>query len=499
MKFKLIVVAAMLMAATICFAAKQGSEDIISVTQHNIKNDGTPIGAALNELIKRSYGKTVYFPAGCYNLTEPIILPLDYVKNVNLLLDKSAVVKSDSHLEALLKVGYSEMKITDRSHRRFSYIEGGVFDCENADNGILLNGLKQMVQLRNLSVVKGHKTHIRIEVTDENGTSSSDTKIDNVTIHGFSSAEESYGIYINKKCCDCKISNTFIYATKYGILTKSAGHIINNVHILSMYTTGGKTNGAEGVFAGTQGIRFETGGFFLLNEVYFDTVDKSVVIAGSYNPAIVMDKCIYYSYRDNFGTAFIYKEKRNDTKKFQAKISNPVIEARNPGYKIFDLSPRIILQDTERNLTFVNATIRRARNLSPICPSLMMRMRGQTHDVLRNKPAEYDEKWYTLGAIAPGYSSNRLLITFNSDTAYGLNVNFDGKSLDYNYKKQSRKAANIHFKLIEKEGYCIVLFKPSKKAVFYPEITDLTGSGNFMGTPDKGKSYTPADYGIPNC
>ncbi len=485
----------MLMAATICFASRQDVEDIISVTRHSIKNDGTPIGEELNALIKRSYGKTIYFPAGCYNLTEPIVLPLDYAKNVNLLLDKSAVVKSDCHLQALLKIGYSETDITDRSHRRFSYIEGGVFDCENADNGILLNGLKQMVQLRNLSVVKGHNTHIRIEVSNENGTSSSDTKIDNVTIHGFSSAEESYGIYIDKKCCDCKISNTFIYATKYGILTKSAGHFINNVHILSMYTTGGKTNGTEGVFAGTQGIRFETGGFFLLNEVYFDTIDKSVVIPESYTPSIVMDKCIYYSYRDNFGTAFIYKEKRNDTKMFQAKISNSIIEAKNPGYKIFDLPPGIIL-NAASNLTFTNATLRRAHNISPLCPSLMMRVRGKTYEASRNKPVEYDRKWYALGAIAPGYSNNRLHIAFNPATAYEITVSFNGKSLNHSSKKLTRKPAGIQFKFVEKDGYCIVLFKPEKKAVLFPEITDVLGNGNFMGTPDKGKSYLEKDYGI---
>ena len=207
-------------------------ENIVSVIQHGIRNDGFKIGTELNDLIKESYRKTLYFPAGTYNLTEPIVLPFDYTKNVNIVFDKNAVIKSDIPMEALLKIGYSEMSTPDVTHRRFSYIEGGMFDCSNVDNGIMVNGLKQLVSLKSISLFKGKKTHIRIAVTDDfKGTGSSDTKIDNVTIQGISSNEEVYGIYIDQSCCDCKISNTFIYSTKYGIVTRSAGHFLNNVHM----------------------------------------------------------------------------------------------------------------------------------------------------------------------------------------------------------------------------------------------------------------------------
>mgnify|MGYP000349793128 CR=1 FL=1 len=43
----------------------QGS-DIVSVIKHGIRNDGAVIGSELNELVTRSYGKTLYFPAGIY-------------------------------------------------------------------------------------------------------------------------------------------------------------------------------------------------------------------------------------------------------------------------------------------------------------------------------------------------------------------------------------------------------------------------------------------------
>lgn len=94
-------------------------KDIISVIQFGIKNDGSVIGTELNDLVRDSYGKTLFFPAGTYNLSEPIILPFDYTKNVNIVFDKNALIKSDIRLEALLKIGYSEMSTPDVTHRRF--------------------------------------------------------------------------------------------------------------------------------------------------------------------------------------------------------------------------------------------------------------------------------------------------------------------------------------------------------------------------------------------
>ena len=94
-------------------------KDIISVIQFGIKNDGSVIGTELNDLVRDSYGKTLFFPAGTYNLSEPIILPFDYTKNVNIVFDKNALIKSDIRLEALLKIGYSDLSSPDVTLRRF--------------------------------------------------------------------------------------------------------------------------------------------------------------------------------------------------------------------------------------------------------------------------------------------------------------------------------------------------------------------------------------------
>jgi hypothetical protein len=471
--------------------------DIISVIRFGIKNDGSSLGTELNDLVKKSYGKTLYFPAGTYNLSEAIILPFDYTKNVNLLFDKNAVIKTDKQLDALLKIGYSEMSTPDITHRRFSYIEGGLFDCSNADNGIIVNGLKQLVSLRSMSLVKGRKTHIRIHVTDDfKGTGSCDTKIDNITIQGVSSNEEVYGIYVDHSCCDIKMSNTFIYSTKYAIVTRSAGHILNNIHILSKNTTGGLNLGAEN-YRSTEGIRIENDGFFIFNEIYFDTVDKSIIIAADKNPTLILDKNIYYSYLKDFGTSFLYKD-HGSTSPFQVKISNSIIEVARKGYRIFDVNPMLIGNDAEENFSFINCAVRAPHLLNPYDLSLSQHLKGKRSDALfAPGQCTLESQWYALGAILASPFRNLLQIDLSENCAVELDVRFQrGKNPQIGAQIHG-SSDSVHFQIgyTLKDEYCIFFIKPRQGSI-YPVVNDLLGNGSFMSTPSKNRCYGLTDYGI---
>ena len=477
------------------------TENIVSVTENGISNDGSLIGPEINELVRKSYGKTLYFPAGVYNLTEPIILPLDYTKNVNIIFDNNAYVKSDSQLEALLKVGFSELTITDRSHRRFSYIEGGIFDCYNADNGIYVNGLKQLVSLKNMSLVRGRDTHIRIGVAHDfegRGTSSSDTKIDNITIQGMSSNDEIYGIYIDGLCHDNKISNTFIYGTKYAIATKSAGHILNNVHILSKSSTGGTDLGSENNFRSTEGIRIASGGFFVFNQVYYDTVDKGIVVIDDYNPTLLLDQNISYSYLGNFGTSFVYRD-NTSTAPLQIKISNSVITASNKGFKIFDINPSIIGYDVSEFYTFVNSTIDNPHLLDPYDASLLQKARKTTSDALVfTNLNQFDADWHVLGALVESPYRSLLRVDLTDEQAIELDMKFENGALKLIEGSiiDPSNTLSLQFGYIIKDGYCLLLFKPSIEATFYPVVNDILGNGSFMITPSKDRHYRLIDYDI---
>ena len=479
---------------------KQG-DDIVSVIRHGVRNDGSVIGAELNELVVKNYGKTLYFPAGTYNLSEPIVLPYDYTKNVNIVFDKNALIKTDLPLEALLKIGYSEMSTPDVTHRRFSYIEGGMFDCYNVENGIMVNGLKQLVSLKSISLFKGRNTHIRISVTDDfRGTGSSDTKIDNVTIQGISSNEEVYGIYIDAACCDCKISNTFIYSTKYGLVTKSAGHILNNLHILSMHTTGGLDLGVNG-FRSTEGIRVEADGFFIFNEVYYDTVNRGIVVVADKNPTLILDKNIFYSYLPNFGTSFLYRD-HGTTTPFQVKMSECIIEVAKQGYRIFDVSPEAIRKDVEGDFSFMNCAVRNAHLLSPFDFSLMQRMRGERGEVLFVPEKEMlgsqeeGSQWHVLGAVLASPYRNLLKLDFAKDCMLELDLLFAGFKPEISSRmlKGTDKAA-LQIGYVVKGEYCILLFRACQGALS-PVVCDVMGRNYFLSTPSKDRCYGLEDYGI---
>ena len=464
------------------------SAEYVVVTQHGIKNDGTPIGGELNALVKANYGKTLYFPPGVYRLTEPIVLPYDYAKNVNLMLDHNAEVTSSIHLDALLKIGFSEMTNTSRM-RLFSFVEGGTFNAENTDVGIWVNGLKQLVSLRTLNVIKCHGTHIKISVTDDfKGTGSSDTKLDNVTIEGYSSNENNYGIYIDRSCCDCKISDCFIYGTRCAIYTASAGHIINNVHILSWVAAGGE----NGAFVGTEGIRVESGGFFTFNEIYFDTTDHDLVI-GNVSPDIIMDKPLSYSWYKGLGSAFVYRP--DYISPFRLKISEGNIDLGNKAdnFRIFHIDRTIIPSDNEQRITFTNNNLMGASKLYPLDYSLMMKMRGTRSEKLVNKPSAFDAGvWYPLGALAISPSENHLEVRLSNEQRIRLKVNYSTNGVDI--QKETAVPEGFTLGYLVQDKCCILLFQSTAQVTLQPEVIDLDGNSSYLCTPDKDKVYTLKDY-----
>jgi hypothetical protein len=468
------------------------SPDYVVVTQHGIKNDGSEIGKELNELVRANYGRTLYFPPGVYRLSEPIVLPFDYSKNVNLILDHNAEVTSSKQLEALLKIGFSEMKNTSRM-RLFSFVEGGTFNAENADIGIWVNGLKQLVSLRTLNVIKCHGTHIKISVTNDfQGTGSSDTKLDNVTIQGLSSNEKNYGIYIDRSCCDCKISDCFIYGTGCALYTASAGHVINNVHILSWVASGGKDNGQDN-FKGTEGMRIESGGFFTFNEIYFDTTDRDLVI-GNVSPSIILDKPMSYSWFKGLGSAFVYRPSDYQSK-FQLKVSGGNIDLGNKAsnFKVFDIARNLIPLDTDQNIAFYGNNLMNASNLYPLDHSLMMKIRGVRNDLVTDSTLPFGPEWNSLGALAPGLSWNHLEIRLTDQTRIRLRIRFSPEGR-VDIEKETPVPDGFTFGYTVVDQCCLLLLKPSSKISLMPEIIDLDGNSSYLCTPCKDRVYVLKDY-----
>lgn len=470
--------------------------DVINVVKHGVRNDSLPIGTELNDLVKQAYGKTLYFPAGTYTLTEPIVLPMDYAKNVNLLLDKSTTIRCDNHLDALLKVGVSERTYKSRSGRLSSYVEGGQWDCLNADNGIYVNAMKQMVQLRDLTLFDGDKCHIRVEAYEGEAPGSSDTKIDNVTIQGRSSDSDSYGIYFGSKTNDNKVTNCFIYGTRCAIYSECSGQLINNVHILSCYRPGGYVAPKGERFNQTVGIYLKSSGFNHFNQIYFDTVDRGIVIASGHTPSLVLEKCIWYSYLPDFGRYFLQKENPNDSAVFDVRLTDCLFEVGRDHFKVFDVNPFLVKNNNGAHFSAAGTIYRVARRLSPFCPSLSQHIRGVAYDAAIRSPRRYKNEWYVLGALAPGYGRQQLRLSFDDNTAYDVLLTCDAKTSGVEAKALKKSKLKIDFKLVSHEGYGVLLFRPSVARTLYPEVRDVSGQGRYMVPPSCDHQYRPADYAI---
>ena len=463
------------------------SEGYIVVTDYGISNDGSEIGKELNRLVKDAYGSTLYFPAGTYNLTEPIKTPYDYAKNVNLVFDKNAHITTDKPLDALLMIGFTEMKTKDAGLRQFSYVEGGHFDATNAKRGIWVNGLKQLVTLRELSVYYCKGRHIEISCSsDFKGTGSSDTKLDNVSIQGLSSNDDNYGIYIGARCGDCKISDTFVYGTRCGLYTEGAGHIINNFHILS-WRVG---DGLAGDFGETVGVKIARQGFYEFSQVYFDTTARDFVIEGDIDVNLIVDKCISHSYIENFGSSFI--SWGSGSGNLEAKVTNCIfnLDYKPAGFKIFDIPESLILNDYDSKITFHDNIVRSGAKLSPYDLSLLMKFDGRSSEYVFSSPTAIPASGAVIGMVAPSRTRNSLLVRHGDGSSTSLVIEPDGTV------SKNETASKTFAVSVEKAGeYSVLVLKSlSSAGTVLPEVADLDGNSTFMSTPSKDRVYKLSDY-----
>lgn len=474
--------------------------NVIDVTNNGIKNDNVPIGEELNSLITQSYGKTLYFPDGVYNLTEPMVTPFEYEKNVHIIFSPSAVIRTDLNLSALLRVGFGELNSNfDQSQRRLNYISGGKFDCSNAETGIEVNGLKQLVSLKDMSLFKGKKNHIKIYVSANTGTGSSDTKIQNVTIQGLSSNEDSYGIYIDSSCSDCKLDNVFIYGCKVGIYTNSAGHYMNNVHILSQVTTGGLDLG-DSNFLNTIGIQLMTSGCYFMNSVYFDTVDMCIYSQDN-SPKLNMTNCFFFSYLDNFGTSF-FKRDFNVLSTLELNMSNCSIDIKKQNYKIIDANIPLGYDSFNRvQLTNMIISNSGRDKLSKFDRYLAQKVRNQYTDFLvRTDNTTFNNSWVVLGLFPLSEGEIEFNVSYSANRSVKLNFRRAIDDLHYvindpynGFKFQLGKAP-----VVDDNGYTYtaLVFKPNVSFTGFPSLTTIRGMGCFMRTPSDFKKFALSDYGI---
>lgn len=215
----------LLQISCICAFAGDGYLD---VTDYISVNSGVDVSDELQKIIDENPNRVLFFPDGEYILSKPIYTPADPTKSVSLKLSDFAVLKASGEWqegEAIVQLGGKYPYNTTYVNGSNYSLEGGIVDGNGVADGVSINSGRETA-VRNTSI-KNTVTGLHIMYGANNGSSDSD--ISGINIMG-NSTQNSVGILIEG--WDNTLSNIRIGAINTGVIIRSAGNVLRNIHPL---------------------------------------------------------------------------------------------------------------------------------------------------------------------------------------------------------------------------------------------------------------------------
>ncbi len=197
------------------------------------KNDGqTDVADALQRLIDANPNRTIYFPDGVYLISRPLLTPAAPARSVSLRLADFAVIKAGpdwKDAEALIRLGASHPANDINSNGSNYSLTGGVLDGSGVADGVSIDGGRE-TSIRDVSI-----KHTRVGVHIKRGANSgsSDADITHVNIVG-TGKPDSVGVLVEGY--DNTFTDMRIASVQTGVLLKSGGNSLRNIHPLYIYT-----------------------------------------------------------------------------------------------------------------------------------------------------------------------------------------------------------------------------------------------------------------------
>lgn len=213
---------------SLAVAAESGNFGCVSVAESIEPDCGTDVAEKIQEIIDSSSNKTVYFPDGVYLLGKPIYTPADPKKSVSLKLSDFAVLKAAGdwkHGEAVVQLGGKDPANDTGTNGSNYSLEGGIIDGSGVADGISINSGRE-TSIRFTSI---KHTAVGIHIMYGANSGSSDADILGVNIIG-NGGTDSIGILTEGH--DNTVTNVRIGNVFTGVLLKSAGNMLRNVHPL---------------------------------------------------------------------------------------------------------------------------------------------------------------------------------------------------------------------------------------------------------------------------
>lgn len=241
---------------------------------------------------------TLYFPSGDYLITQPLSIGTTNAEQVDLELDSSATIKTNTTIDSLLEIGKYEGVYDRSAPGNIVTVRGGIFDCNNTTYGIYTTANRKLTTFNGVTLV--HVNHYGIYVdTGTNTSNSADVNIISCFASGNGSNYDSTGLCL--KAYDNKVSDTRIEGVRVGV-EDGGGSFYENVHALMTRANGSITT-AE--FEATVGFLFNGSGSVFMNECYADTFGTSFKVVSRMRLQVSNSTAYWYYSDANATTKFI--------------------------------------------------------------------------------------------------------------------------------------------------------------------------------------------------
>ena len=203
----------------------------VVVTDYLEANTGKDVSDAIQKVIDENPMKTIFFPDGEYILAKPICTSAKPEHAVSLQLSTFAVLKAAdgwNHTEAMVRLGAAEPFNTIYVNGSNYYLTGGVIDGNMVANGVSIDSGRETC-IHHVSI---KHTFIGLHIKHGANSGSSDADIETVNIVG-NNKPDSIGVLIEGY--DNTLTNMRIAAVQTGIMLKSGGNFLRNIHPLFIY------------------------------------------------------------------------------------------------------------------------------------------------------------------------------------------------------------------------------------------------------------------------
>jgi len=217
----------------------------VVISKYEEYAEGKNYSPAIKKAIEENPGRTIYFPDGTYNITEPIVISADPAKSVALRLSHLAVITATEWTDPklpMIRLGVEDeaetadqtpavsMEDAELSKQRSIFVIGGVVYGNGMASGISIEGGKDIL-LYNVSIKRTYNgIHVHYANNDMGAVYAN---VDNVNITGYE-ATGSAGILVEGT--RNTFSNMRIASVQYGVLcTKTGeGNSFRNLHPLTV-------------------------------------------------------------------------------------------------------------------------------------------------------------------------------------------------------------------------------------------------------------------------